>query len=107
MHEAGAIVAVGSDGGNIGILHGGSYHRELLLMVEARISPMEIIVAATSHGARALGRDSELGTIEPGKLADLVVLNADPLADIRNAHDVHIVIKGGRLIERSALVSPR
>jgi imidazolonepropionase-like amidohydrolase len=105
LHEAGALIAVGSDSGNIGTLHGSSFHRELHLLAEAGLSPMTILIAATSHGARVLGRASELGTIEPGKLADIVILNADPLTDVHNMSNIHAVLKDGKIFEHSALIA--
>jgi imidazolonepropionase-like amidohydrolase len=66
-------------------------------------APIEILVAATRNGAEAYGLDDELGTLESGKLADLLVLDADPLADIANLRRIRHVIKGGRLIDRDAL----
>lgn len=92
----GVTLAAGSDAGNIGTLHGPALHRELELMVAAGITPMQALVAATRGGAAVMGRAAELGTVEPGKLADLVILDADPLADIRNTRRIHRVIKGGR-----------
>ena len=66
MHEAGLLIAVGSDAGNIGSLHGPSFHRELLLMERAGVRPADLVVAATLNGARILGKDAELGSIEVG-----------------------------------------
>ena len=92
----GITVAAGSDAGNIGTLHGPALHRELKLMVRhGGLAPMAVLVAASLGGARAMGREAELGTIEPGKRADMVVLGADPLADIRNTRRIRLVIKGG------------
>jgi imidazolonepropionase-like amidohydrolase len=96
MQDAGAIVAAGTDAGNIGTLHGPSLHREFELMSEAHLTPMQILVAATRNSARVFAREPEMGTIAPGKLADLLILDADPLADIRNTRRIYAVIKGGR-----------
>jgi imidazolonepropionase-like amidohydrolase len=105
MQEAGAIVAVGTDAGNIGTLHGPSLHREFELMVEAGLTPMQIIVDATRNAARVFSPNPQVGTIESGKLADLVILDADPLADIGNARRIDKVIKGGHVFEVSKLKS--
>ena len=105
MQEAGAIVAAGTDAGNIGTLHGPAIHREFELMAEAGLTPMQILVAATHNAARVFSRKPDVGTIEPGKLADLVILDADPTADIRNARKIDKVIKGGRVFEHTSLVS--
>ncbi len=95
LMRAGVRVAAGSDAGNIGTLHGPALHRELELMAEAGIAPLAILSAATLGGAEVMGRAAELGTITPGKLADLVVLDADPLADITNTRAIWRVVKGG------------
>ncbi|MGH8646748.1 MAG: amidohydrolase family protein, partial [Gammaproteobacteria bacterium] len=58
-------------------------------------------------GARVMGRAAELGTLEPGKLADLLVLEADPLADIRNLRRIHSVVKGGRVFDPDAILGKR
>jgi imidazolonepropionase-like amidohydrolase len=106
MQEAGAIVAAGTDAGNIGTLHGPSLHREFELMAEAGLTPMQIIVDATRNAARVFSPNPQIGIIESGKLADLVILDADPLADIRNARQINTVIKGGRIVDASKLKSP-
>lgn len=102
MYERGVLLAVGTDASNIGTLHGGSYEQELLLLAQAGVPPMQILVAATNHGARALGRAYDLGTITPGKLADIVVLNTDPLIDISNTADISLVIKDGRIVPQNS-----
>lgn len=96
LADAGVIVAAGTDAGNIGTLHAASIFRELRLMVEAGMSPAQVLVAATRNGARVMGRERELGTLEPGKLADLLVLAKDPLEDIGNLETIEQVVKGGR-----------
>ncbi|MSR03844.1 MAG: hydrolase, partial [Gemmatimonadetes bacterium] len=62
------------------------------------LTPLEALTAATRNGARVLGLESTLGTVEAGKLADLVVLGSDPTRDIRHLRDIVQVIKGGRLV---------
>jgi imidazolonepropionase-like amidohydrolase len=92
----GVSVAVGSDsGGGIGT------HVEMELLQEAGLSPAEVLVAVTYAAAAALGIESQRGSIEPGKLADLVVLTRDPIADIRNARAIAAVIKGGSVAWQS------
>ncbi|MFQ5789453.1 MAG: amidohydrolase family protein [Acidobacteriota bacterium] len=105
LHEAGIPLAVGSNGGTIGTLHGASFHRELQLMAEAGIPALDIIVAATRNGAFAMSRDPDRGTLEPGKLADMIIINADPLANVLNLGRIHAVIKGGRLLDHNELLS--
>jgi imidazolonepropionase-like amidohydrolase len=106
MQDAGVIVAAGTDAGNIGTLHGPSLHREFELMAEAGLTPMQIIVDATRNAARVFSPNPQIGTIESGKLADLVILDADPLVDIRNARQINTVIKGGHLFDAGKLKSP-
>jgi imidazolonepropionase-like amidohydrolase len=95
VQDAGITLAAGTDAGNPGTLHGPSFYRELVLLAESGLSPMEVLVAATRNAARAMGREAELGTVERGKAADLVALGADPLADVRNYQRVKWVMKGG------------
>ena len=97
LHDGGVKIAAGTDAGNIGTLHGSAIHREFELMSEAGLKPMEILVAATATAAQVFSKSPEQGTIAAGKLADLVVLDADPLADIRNARKITYVVKGGHL----------
>jgi imidazolonepropionase-like amidohydrolase len=102
LNDAGRdIVAAGTDQSS-----GPALHRELELLVGGGISPADTIVIATRNAARALGKLDELGTIEGGKLADLVLLKADPTKDINNAKLVDLVIKNGQVIDRSRLDLP-
>jgi imidazolonepropionase-like amidohydrolase len=73
-------------------------------MVQAGFTPMEALQAATRNPARFLEKERELGTIEKGKMADLVLLNANPLQDIGNTRKIEAVVVAGRLIARSELV---
>ncbi|HET6202419.1 MAG TPA: amidohydrolase family protein [Planctomycetota bacterium] len=102
VHKAGITVAAATDAGNTGTLHGASLHRELALMVAAGLTPTETLVCATRNGARLMGREKDLGTLEPGTLADLVVLDADPLKEIANAKKIRLVMKGGTVVHRAA-----
>jgi imidazolonepropionase-like amidohydrolase len=95
------IVAAGTDQSS-----GPALHRELELLVGAGISPADVIVIATRNAARALGKLGDLGTIEAGKLADVVLLKADPTADINNAKLVDLVIKNGQVVDRAKLDLP-
>jgi imidazolonepropionase-like amidohydrolase len=105
VQDAGITVAAGSDAGNIGTLHGPSLHRELELMVQAGLTPMQVLAAATRGGAAVIGRD-DIGVLTPGQLADFVILEADPLADIRNTRRIWRVVKGGNVIDPDALFPP-
>jgi imidazolonepropionase-like amidohydrolase len=93
--DAGIPVLAGTDTGVPGVLLGVSSQMELVVLVEAGLTPAEALAAATINPARAIGRGHEQGTIERGKLADLLILDADPLANIHNISKVHLVIKGG------------
>ena len=99
LHDAGVPVVVGTDEG----IPGHSVHREIELYVEAGFTPMEALQAATIVSARAMKLDAELGTIERGKRADLVVLNANPLESIRNIRTVRWTISDGRVYDAAAL----
>lgn len=94
--DAGITVAMGTDAGNIGALHGPSVFREMELMERAGLTPLQVLRSATVNGARVMGMERDIGRIAPGMLADLVILDADPLADVKNASRIHRTIKDGR-----------
>jgi len=98
VEDAGITLAAGTDAGNPGTFPGPSIYRELQLLAEAGLSPMQVLQAATRNGARAMGREAEVGTLEAGKAADLVALDADPLADVRAFQRVRWVMKGGVVV---------
>ena len=95
VHEAGITVALGTDSGNPMTLHGSAILRELELMRKAGLSSMEVIVSATKNAALVMGRGEDLGTVEAGKLGDLLVLNADPITDLSAFDEIEWVIRGG------------
>jgi imidazolonepropionase-like amidohydrolase len=95
VYDAGVPIAMGTDAGNPGTPHGPSVYAEMEAMQAAGLPAMEVLVAATRGGSRALSRETEIGTVEAGKLADLLVLDADPTADIANARKVRAVVRGG------------
>lgn len=97
IFSAGIPVVAGSDTGLFGVVRGVASHMELRLMVEAGMPAVDVLQSATLVAARALQRETDSGSVEAGKLADLLVLNADPLADIANTARVHFVVKGGRV----------
>jgi imidazolonepropionase-like amidohydrolase len=101
---AGVLLVFGTDCGGYGMVHGEQYKA---LYGESQIgsSPMQAILMATRDAAQALGKTKELGTIEAGKLADLLILNADPLLDLRNLHQTFRVIKDGVLYDPAELIS--
>ncbi len=101
LQRAGVTLVTGTDAA---YLHppGFSLHDELDLLAEAGLTPAEILRAATINCA-ALFPSADAGAVAAGKRADLVLLNANPLADIRNAHDIHAVVLRGRVLDRAAL----
>lgn len=103
MHRAGVPILAGTDVLNPFCFPGFSLHDELELLVKAGLSPMAALQTATLNPARFLGRAKEMGTVEQGKIADLVLLDADPVADIRNTTKITAVIVSGRLFTRSSL----
>jgi len=76
-------------------------HHELQLLVDAGISPMQALVSATKWSAEFIRKDDQLGTVEPGKLADIVLLNGDPLSDIANTKKIDTVMKDGKVLDTS------
>jgi imidazolonepropionase-like amidohydrolase len=100
---AGILVLAGTDTGVGGVLLGVSSQMELVLLVEAGLTPQEALQTATINAAKMLGREKDLGTVETGKLADLIMLDADPLADIRHIREIHRVIKGGVIYDPAQL----
>lgn len=103
VSKAGIKIAAGSDAGNIGSMHGPSLHQELELMVKAGLSPQSVLLAATRDAALVTDQKPQVGTLEKGKFADLLILNGDPLKDIRNLAKINTVVKGGRPASRAAL----
>jgi imidazolonepropionase-like amidohydrolase len=103
LHRAGVPIMAGTDAApGVFILPGFSLHDELADMVAAGLSPMEALQTATSNPARFLNR-TDIGTIAPGALADLVLLSANPVADIHNTTSIVAVVANGRLFDRPAL----
>ena len=105
-HERGVKLLIGTGAGNPGIFFGPHLHWELEFFVQAGIPPLEVLRIATQQNAEALGAQDDLGTLEPGKLADLVLLDANPLEDIRNTQTIWRVIKGGWLFDPEKLRPP-
>jgi imidazolonepropionase-like amidohydrolase len=104
MHRAGVPFLAGTDTApGVYIMPGFSLHDELANFVEAGFTPMESLQTATSNPAKFLGMEASMGSVEPGKIADLVLLSANPLVDIRNTRKINAVMTNGRLFDRAAL----
>jgi hypothetical protein len=99
LERAGGLVGVGSHGQ----LQGLGYDWEMWMLASGGMTPMEVLRCATVNGSKIIGRPQELGSIEPGKLADLVILDKNPLDDIHNTNTVHWVMKNGELFEGDTL----
>ncbi|NND34235.1 MAG: amidohydrolase family protein [Saprospiraceae bacterium] len=97
-------IATGTDAGNVGTFHASSYYKEMAAMQEAGLSNAEILKASTMGGAAAVGKSDSLGTIEPGKIADLVVLRKNPLEDLEALHQIELIIKNGKIIAPDTVV---
>ena len=95
LESAGVRIVAGTDAGNIGTLHGPALHHEMELMAAAGMRPSDIIVAATKNAAAVMGLQNDTGTLQKGKFADLVILDADPIADIKNTRKIFKVMKAG------------
>ena len=103
MHEAGVPVGAGTDTPIAFAAPGYSLHSELEMLVLAGLSPMEALEAATVRPAQFFGRSGEMGTVEVGRLADLVLLSRNPLDDIANTRSVLAVVSKGELLSREEL----
>ena len=103
LYRAGVPLLVGTDAPEPQVTPGFSLHQELEMLVESGLPPAAALRAATLHNAMALGQEKQLGTIAQGKWADIVLLAANPLDDIRNTRKIELVIRGG-LVTRPAEV---
>jgi hypothetical protein len=99
LQRAGTLVGVGSHGQ----LQGLGYHWEMWMLASGGMTPMEVLRCATSNGAKIVGRPQDLGSIEAGKLADLVIFDKNPLDDIHNTNTIRWVMKNGELFEGDTL----
>jgi imidazolonepropionase-like amidohydrolase len=103
LNEAGVLLLAGTDVGIPAVVPGISLHEELVLLVEAGLSPLDALRTATLNPARVLGMADALGTVEAGKLADLVLLDANPLEEISNTQRIRAVVADGRVYRRADL----
>ena len=105
MHEAGVPIGAGTDTPIGFAVPGYSLHNELEMLVRAGLSPIEALRSATLRPAEFFGLENEMGTVDVGRLADLVLLNANPLEDIHNTRTVHAVVTKGQLLTSEALAA--
>ena len=103
MYRAGVPILAGTDAMNPECFTGFSIHDELALLVDAGLTPQAALQAATRNAARFMGQLDRRGTIEVGKIADMVLLDADPLADIHNSRSIRAVVLNGKLYPREKL----
>src|SRR5262245_9427314 len=104
VNDAGILIVTGTDTGFYGVFTGLASHLELILHAEAGLKSADIIKAATINAAIMIGREKDSGTIEEGKVADLLILDANPLDDIRNIKQIHRIIKGGTVFDPAELL---
>jgi imidazolonepropionase-like amidohydrolase len=104
LFRSGVTLLVGTDAPVAFCPPGFAMHQELALVVEAGVTPAAALQMATLNNARALQQDHSLGSIEAGKLADLVILDANPLAEIGNSRKIRSIIRGGTVCDRQALL---
>lgn len=106
LQDAGITIAMGTDAGNIGTLHASSIYREFEMMTDAGLTSLEILKSATHNGALLMGEEDNLGKIESGYLADLLIINENPLDDIQNLGKIHAVVKDGYMLFLNNLLKP-
>ena len=99
LYDAGVSVQLGAHGQREGL----AAHWELWMFQQGGMTPLEAIRSATLNGAKYIGLDREIGSLEPGKLADLIVLDANPLENVRNTHEVHYTMVNGRLFDAATM----
>lgn len=104
LSKTDALITTGTDAGNIGTLHASSYYDEVRAMKNAGLSNDQILAASTINGATALGKEKELGSITAGKIADLLILNSNPIEDIESIKDIAYVIKDGNPLSVDSLL---
>ena len=100
LYDNGVTILSGTDIPNFDLVPGASLHHELEILVEAGIPPLEVIKLATRNGAQALGIEEDVGTIEPRKQADMIILSDSPVDDISNTKKIEAVVNNGHIIER-------
>lgn len=104
LHEAGVQLLVGTDAPEPQVAPGASVHHEMEFLVECGIPESHVLTAATLENARILKQEDTLGSVEPSRVADLVLLNADPTIDIRNSRQIQTVVHGGRILDPAIIL---
>lgn len=104
VYDNGINICAGTDAGNVGVIHGPALYREFLMMRKAGMGNQDIIISATLNPAKMLRKEKLLGSIEKGKLADIVILNSNPLDTISNCSDIFKVIKNGIVFETEKII---
>ena len=103
LYDAGLLIAAGTDAPYPGVFQGEGIHRELELLVEAGVPPLGAIAMATGNAARLMGAGSEWGTLEAGRLADILVINGRPDLKIQDTRNIEMVMHRGKVIDRERL----
>lgn len=103
--RGGVTVAAGTDAGNPGAFPGASIFVELKLMQQAGLTPAEILESVTLSGAKVLDKEKDFGSVAVGKVADLLILNANPLQDIQNLQQLFRIVKGGEILQPDHMIS--
>jgi hypothetical protein len=104
LSDAGVIIATGTDAGNIGTLHTSSYQAELQAMKASGMSNWQILVSSTLNGAKILDKEKEFGSITVGKKANLILLDASPIDDLKNLTKITKVINNGKVFNPEDLI---
>ncbi len=105
MNDAGVGLLAGSDAGELGLIYGFSLHEELVSLQNAGLTPLEVLQTATINPAKYQNLTDSLGTVEQGKLADMVLLNANPLTDIKHTQNIEAVFTNGNYLNRKEIDS--
>ena len=104
MADGGVTIATGTDAGNIGTLHASSFFKEIRAMQQAGLTNWQVLTASTLNGAKTLGKENEFGSIRKGSAADLLILRADPVADMGNLEKIDLIIHRGAIFHPDSLI---
>ncbi|OJJ20011.1 hypothetical protein BKI52_16180 [marine bacterium AO1-C] len=104
VHKAGVNVVVGTDAGNIGTMHASSYLQELEAMQRAGLTNLEVLKTATINAARGFNRDNNYGSVSKGKVADLLLLDANPLEKLANLNQLHSIFRNGKMFKSNEIL---